>query len=649
MSGAVARPWAIITATLGLIVGLAIAYTTSVPPRPLKAIHHENPATVSFETEPAALVEWYLAVGSKLASWKLVEAKKLVLQLERATLPPEIRSIVADLNSLLIQEISLLEAADGRLRDISKLIEAGKTDAATRLLIQFKGDVGRAQILLADVTQAIQELARQINIDALGREAPPRRAYEEALRVLERVRGVLVAYGTVANDSGTVAELARLLPYGIKLELVAPPTAYPGRPFAVSGKVTEEAPVPSSGRLLIVRLDDQILLELPLGPFQRKLVLPPGTPIGVHLLTATVPSQGRYLGTTVQREILVTQVIPALRIRPPSHAFVPGQLTLSGTASSELGPLTQASVQARIGQAIGATQTSDTGTFQLTLELPTALSLVGVQKLSVQLAPREPWHAPGQLDLDLFVINLLSTGLLVLVLPVAGILYAYAASGRRQSIAADLAAVADLREKPSVPILEQQTGMLIPEGLCAQLVAIYLGGLTAVQEATGLHMQPSTTLREFVRQVVPQLRGRSFAQMTDLAEIALYSPHPITHDLVDLMERLKVRLQRELAGATSQDPVELGIPESLHSQFIAVYLDALRVVQEATGLRMKPSSTLREYMRQVQPQLRSQSFAQMTDLVEAAQYSSPPITRDLLELMHRLKVQLHAEHADAAS
>jgi hypothetical protein len=69
-----------------------------------------------------------------------------------------------------------------------------------------------------------------------------------------------------------------------------------------------------------------------------------------------------------------------------------------------------------------------------------------------------------------------------------------------------------------------------------------------VRAATGASMTPSTTLREFLRQAQPGLGSDTFAQMTGLAEVVLYSSRLATWGHADEMKRLKDRLEEELAG-----------------------------------------------------------------------------------------------------
>lgn len=519
-------------------------------PRGPAPVRHEDPAAVAAEAEPAAVFETYLEAISRFTSWRFREGTKLVIHLDQANLPVEIKAIAGDLSNLVIEEGSILEAADGQLREAAALLEAGRLDDARPVLERLSAHVRRGASLFDDVAQGFQELARRSNVEALPPEASQRRAYQELQRVAVRAKALLLTYGALAKDPQAVAAVGRLLPYQTRIDLSVSSTAYPGRAFTVRGTVTEQAIAPSRGRMLTLLLDDQILAELPLGPFRRELVLPERAVPGAHLIAASVPTRGRYLGATARRSVRVTQAVPVLRVRWPKLVHAPGRLVLSGTAESEFGPVTQAVVQIVVSRTMSETRTSESGEFQFALDLPGHLTFAGPETFTLRLLPREPWHAPVELTLDLIIINLISAGLsAALVLPAAGIVYTR--TRRRQVAAERPVPYPARRETGSTSAVQAPAGVPLPSTPRAELLATYLEVVRDVQGATGVRMTPSTTLREFTRQVQPKLRSATFAQMTGLAEVALYSSRAITWDSVEEIRGLKVRLEGELGSGVS--------------------------------------------------------------------------------------------------
>ncbi|MEK7203892.1 MAG: hypothetical protein AAB254_00135 [candidate division NC10 bacterium] len=545
-TSALAAGIAMVTLLAAAGTGIGTAGTPALARRP---VPHENPSTVPVEADPAAAFEWYLAAISQFTSWRFQEGRNLLIQLDRDNLPADIQGIVRETSDLVIKEGSILEAVDGWVRDASVLMDAGKTDAARQLLGQADVYVRRAAVLFDEVAGDFQGLARRSNVEALRPDAPQRRAYEQLQRAAARVKTLLLTYGAIGQDPQQVGAVTRLLPYKTSIELFAPSIVYPGRAFAVRGRVIEQAPVPSTGRLLTLRLDDQAVAALPLERLRHQFTVPAGTMSGLHLLTASVPAKGRYLGADVGKSIRVERAVPVVSLRGPKSVVVPGSLLLTGTARSQFGPVDRAVVQARVGRAVREVRTSETGEFRLTLELPGTLRLVGPEKMSVRLIPGEPWHAPVEVTRDLFIINPLNGAVSVaLLLPIGGLLYTRT---RRRRGPRELAGLVPVAEE-SVPARRAEPARVsLPGTVRDQLIAVYLAALRDVQAVTGSQMTPSTTLREFLWAVQPKLRGDAFKWMTTLAETALYSSRPITEESLEQIQRLKAQLKGELASGTA--------------------------------------------------------------------------------------------------
>jgi hypothetical protein len=80
-------------------------------------------------------------------------------------------------------------------------------------------------------------------------------------------------------------------------------------------------------------------------------------------------------------------------------------------------------------------------------------------------------------------------------------------------------------------------------------IASYIAVLHRVQAATAIPLLPSTTLREFAILVRERLLSDAFSHLTTLAEIALYSPHPISQSQLEEASRLIDQLGLELTSA----------------------------------------------------------------------------------------------------
>ena len=92
------------------------------------------------------------------------------------------------------------------------------------------------------------------------------------------------------------------------------------------------------------------------------------------------------------------------------------------------------------------------------------------------------------------------------------------------------------------PIMERK-----PEGSKGRVLAAYYDVAGAVQRLTAISLEPQKTLREFLRETKPLLgkAGEAFAELTYLAERALYSPY-IGDEDVGKAEGLAQTLKEEL-------------------------------------------------------------------------------------------------------
>ncbi len=577
MAGAFVRRWLPAAAALlaGMAAGLFVSFGTLRPQPHVGPIHHEDPSVAAIETDPAALFVWYATSLSHFRGRRFPEGRRLIVRLRDAHMAPDIQALAGEVDILLIKEGSILEAADAWLREGAGLLATGRIGAAEPLLAQIDRYARRGAVLADDLVEGVQALGRQSRVAMLPEGAPERRAYDEVLRALPEIKTLLEQYRAGAAEARSLAAaLAAALPgppgpsglpgglpgvvgilpeslagqiaYPTRITLTAVSPAYPGRTFAVSGAVTEEGPAPSL-RPLILRLDDVVLATLPLGPFSRDVLLPPGTPPGMHALSAVAPAQGPYLGAVAQAPIRVTQAPPFVWVQVPGRALAPGGLKVSGRTSSRFGPLAGAGVEVRIGPVVASARTSVGGEFALTVRLPGALDLVGTQIVTVRVVPREPWNAAAESRRRVFVINLINValaGAVALVVPAAGLAYR---RNRRQG-RPHLQPLPVASITPPI-VWEPSVAVIRPETPRDEITAIYREAASALQRLTGLEPTPAMTLREYARLCRPLLRTDAFSQLTTLVEMVLYSLRPVTVDQPPQARDLNARVEGEVMRA----------------------------------------------------------------------------------------------------
>ena len=163
--------------------------------------------------------------------------------------------------------------------------------------------------------------------------------------------------------------------------------------------------------------------------------------------------------------------------------------------------------------------------------------------------PVEPWYTTLRVKRQLFTINPISTGLTLVIFVALG-LFIYRRSQTR------------LREEKVIPqtqVIELPTITPLPEpkprltGIKGRILSAYRVGIEAVAKITGVGMAPNVTLREFLKMATllsPTATGQ-FAELTAIAETALYSARSLHKDMAAKAEQLAATIKEELRRGTS--------------------------------------------------------------------------------------------------
>jgi hypothetical protein len=528
--------------TVLALIAIGLTRVTPAPPRP---IPFEDPATAVPDAQPGTVFEYVLTVFSRLNTGQYQEAQQLIGHLKKAPVLPDIQSTLSELTDVLGKEVNLVESVDRWIRDITTLSQAGRTAEAQRLLAQLALQVRRADLLLTDLSGGAQNLRARTQRE-LDTNPTQQKAFDDLQRAAARVKGFLAVYRATSKTTSSVAAVGRLLPYETVIELDVPEMANPGRLFEISGRIREHAPSPSH-RHVTVELDGQPVAEIASGAIHVQFAMPDDIIAGPHRLQVRVPEQGRFLAASWTKTIQVSRITPRLEASSPTWVTVPGRFSISGSVASELGPLTGAAVRVSTAGHEYEQTTSESGRFYISGDLPAAMSLGGPTELSITVLPREPWYAPITEPRRLITVNLISVGGLVAVLLV-GIAIVLTQVNRRPLAGAT-------REAPE-PSAEDVTrgrvaGALaqVRGSLAEELVAIYRQVLRRLEVASGIQAEVTTTLREIVQLLPMRAEENTLWRLTILAELALYSPHPVTPAHVEQARTLGIQLEGALSGA----------------------------------------------------------------------------------------------------
>jgi hypothetical protein len=526
------------------VFGLIAVGLTRVRPAPPRPIPSENPATAVADVQPGTVFEYILTVFSRLNTGQYEEAQQLIGHLQKATVRPDIQSMFSELTNVLGKEVSLVEVVDQRIRDITALSQTGRTSEAQRLLAQLDLQVRRADFLLTVLSGGTQDLRGRTQRE-LDANPAQQKAFDDLQRAAARIKGFLAVYRATSKTASSVAAVGRLLPYETMIELDGPEMAYPGRLFEITGRIREHAPSPSR-RHFTMELDGRPVAEIASGVIHVQFAMPGDIAVGPHKLQVRVPEQGRYLAARWTKTIQVSRITPRLEASSPTWVTIPGGLSMSGSVASELGPLTGATVRVSIAGHEYEQMTSESGGFQISGGLPAALNLGGPTELSITVLPREPWYAPIAEPRRLLTVNLISVGVLVAVLLI-GIAIVLTQVNRRPLVRA----TREAREPDGEDVAQDRATAALAHvrgSLAREMVAIYMRVLRRLEVASGIQAEVTTTMREFVELLPVRAEGDTLWRITVLAELALYSPHPVTSAHVEQARALGVQLEGAFSG-----------------------------------------------------------------------------------------------------
>ncbi|MFH1169227.1 MAG: hypothetical protein V1691_00895 [Chloroflexota bacterium] len=333
------------------------------------------------------------------------------------------------------------------------------------------------------------------------------------------------------------------------LEANAPGAAYSGVPFTISGQVSPAGAVEQ--RAVRILLDDMLLVEAEIaGQFSLKVATPADTSIGEHRLKVSVSPQGRYSGAVQDFIISISKLTLQADIQAPQLLLIPRLLQVSGRAYYQgAGPATDALVKLSFKGVSATASTGADGSFDTYLKSPLDLSLVDTRELALTIEPSEPYYTPGEITQRILTINPSITGLMLFILACLGIM-AYNRGRTSPSPQMESAFPGQPGAVPIQAAVHRAAGK--PGGSRGRMLSAYRSGLAAVEKATGLSMAPHNTLREFLSIISPRLpgAGRLFAELTAMAEIALYSAIS-PGDTATRAEQIATAISRELGNGTA--------------------------------------------------------------------------------------------------
>lgn len=336
--------------------------------------------------------------------------------------------------------------------------------------------------------------------------------------------------------------------YRTTLEVAMPKRVYLGMPFSVKGKVTDNHD--NIERNIKVLLNDASLAEDTVsGYFNLEVTPPEKTPLGTGKLTVAISPQGRYSGASEVRNVTVSVVTVYVDTRIPAVTLLPRDIQISGMVYSGLGPLGDTLVSLQLDKSSTTVRTSDSGRFTASLETRLGLSLIGSQEILINVAPPGPRATTTNLKKQIFIINPLTISLILTILVGLWLVIRRRIRTRtyteKETTPAEVVAVPTIARSPApIPKLT---------GIKGQVLSAYRGVLAALERINGVMMSPEVTLREFLKiaRLPSSTTATLFAELTTIAESALYSAYTPRRATVARAEELAASIKEELGSGTT--------------------------------------------------------------------------------------------------
>jgi hypothetical protein len=348
--------------------------------------------------------------------------------------------------------------------------------------------------------------------------------------------------------------------YEATIDLTVAQEAYPGLETEIAGVFNYgQSPAPSERRVEIY-LDNELMAGLPAQPeFRQKIAIPSGVALGQHIITVSAQATGRYAAVVATAGLTVTRMTPTVALRTPRVILVPWSTRFSGTVNTNSGPLSSASVKMSLRHSQTELASSSDGAFEADMKMGWGFDLFGTDQLQVEVIPREPWNEPAIVTRNVFVVNVVNCGGLLVILAFLAI-YVPTRLKRRFGRHPSKAVVPRPQPVEPAPVYSAKATSADPVEAVGEptgkprerILRWYLLVLKAVQRITRVAFRPDQTLREFTRETGAVLGpvAQRLMEFTRMAERLLYSRHEPTEEDAENTKALSQNIEKGLGSET---------------------------------------------------------------------------------------------------
>lgn len=587
-----------------LAVLLSVIVLTHFWQAPYFLLRHVNPASeVEQRPLPSFMVLLYLSTLDGIIRGDYKAVAEGLRALNSAYIPEGLRFIAIRFHSLLNTTWNLVSEIRSLLDEAETLISLGRSVDAKPLLREALIKYEQARSIYVELELALQELTRSLGLPA----GELSKKIEELGRVIEELYSRLMRLLEIADLQQQLKDTFLVID-------VEPKYVWTGGSIEVRGKLYAIDEGTLSSKLVKVYIDGVELAKVETredGLFIVEIDLP-------YIYRPTVTVQARYVPQgvdsqlykpTVSNEVVVRllYIQPKIRFEVVGEALPGKLLTVNGRVESEA-PLPYDRVTISwIGSSLTANLVEDS--FSLKLRVPEDVA-EGKYPLTVK-ASASGVYAPAQETVYVDIIRIpLEVKLQIPSIMMAGL--------------------------PSI-----LRGKVLYQGEAFDVsvkVVIFTQTCTATSsgEFSFEVVPPPTTLtgyqvcEVYVSPAIPWYREVHFKE-----EVLVINPLMLTFTL-GLVAALAIRLSRGRGGIEQKlelpPEVEEVKPKILGREWFAtselewlvdMYWQAVVIVTKLTGVDMKPSMTMREYMAIVSSKLGNlrSNFETLTLVAEKALYA----------------------------
>lgn len=540
------------------IIAVALSLLASiVPTLSLLAqpgqIRHEDPETIANTTDLITLFAFYLNTFERAYARQYRDAGSMLDELKYANVPAEFRYGFDQYNELSRELFDSLNRAEVLLNEASSLVAGHRADDARQKLDEAESILNSAESVMSDLETVIARLDEVFRIASRGTTSSVWQAFSRMRSSLVRLREIIGKLNQFPEDIENNKAVITSFYYQTFLQASAPANANPGLPVTVSGEVHSAGVI--INRAVKVLLDGAVVGEtITSGDFRFTITPPPDITEGWHTISVTAVPYERHIGTTWASLINITRLPLNISLEMPSLIIALRPFQVTGNVRQDAVPVANAGITLTLHNSKTISRTAADGSFAATVKTPLMLSSFGPQQLTIVAQPAQPWLSAVRTQRWVFIVSPANAGLVLLALIALGMVTQRWRNSRRarsradsglSSLTSGLAGATVDKPMSSRPGTSPES-----DDIRNKVLAAYRSGARLVARATGTGMTPQITLREFATAVTPRLAeaGKAFIELTDIAEIVLYSALPLETRIQTRADQLAATIEKELHG-----------------------------------------------------------------------------------------------------